>query len=72
MLSFASLAAQPVASADECELAEWRKLRDPVVLHVSLLRGSPAKLDRNTFLHLAGTEPATEPSGSRCLKEDEC
>ena len=39
------------------ELAEWQRLRDPVVLHVSLLRGLPAKLDRDLFLHLAGTEP---------------
>jgi hypothetical protein len=40
------------------ELDEWRKLRDPVTLHVNLLRGLPAKLDRTTFLHLAGDEPA--------------
>jgi hypothetical protein len=38
------------------ELMEWRKLRDPVTLHVSLLRGFPARLDRSTFLHLAGDE----------------
>lgn len=39
------------------ELLEWRKLRDPVTLHVSLLRGFPAPLDRATFLHIAGAEP---------------
>lgn len=39
------------------ELMEWRKLRDPVTLHVSLLRGFPAQLDRATFLHIAGDEP---------------
>lgn len=40
--------------AEPNELAEWRKLRDPVFLHANLLRGLPAKLDRATFLHLAG------------------
>lgn len=40
------------------ELEEWRKLRDPVTLHVNLLRGFPAKLDRATFLHLAGDDAA--------------
>lgn len=38
------------------ELMEWRKLRDPVTLHVSLLRGVPAQLDRATFLHCAGAD----------------
>lgn len=38
------------------ELMEWRKLRDPVTLHVSLLRGQPAQLDRATFLHCAGAD----------------
>jgi hypothetical protein len=38
------------------ELLEWRKLRDPVTLHVSLLRGVPARLDRATFLHCAGVD----------------
>lgn len=38
------------------ELMEWHKLRDPVTLHVSLLRGLPAQLDRATFLHLAGAD----------------
>lgn len=37
-------------------LAEWEKLRDPVTLHVSLLRGFPARLSREVFLHLAGDE----------------
>ena len=40
------------------ELEEWRKLRDPVTLHANLLRGLPAKLDRATFLHLAGDDAA--------------
>ena len=39
------------------ELGEWQKLRDPVVLHVSLLRGFPSKLARETFIHLAGDAP---------------
>ena len=38
------------------ELEEWRKLRDPVTLHVSLLRGVPARLERATFLHCAGAD----------------
>jgi hypothetical protein len=46
-------AAERVAEAT----AEWNKLRDPVTLHVSLLRGFPAQLDRATFLHIAGDEP---------------
>ena len=39
------------------QLREWEKLQDPVFLHVNLLRGLPAKLSRDTFLHLAGDEP---------------
>jgi hypothetical protein len=38
----------------EAEVAEWRKLRDPVTLHANLIRGLPARLDRDTFLHIAG------------------
>jgi len=38
------------------ELAEWHKLRDPANLHANLLRGIPCRLDRATFLHLAGDE----------------
>ena len=37
------------------EVAEWEKLRNPVTLHVSLLRGLPCKLDSATFLHLPVT-----------------
>ena len=49
------------AQASEVEalrakVAEWEKLRDPVTLHVSLLRGFPARLSRAVFLHLAGDE----------------
>lgn len=36
------------------ELRTWRKLKDPQILHVNLLRGLPSQLDRETFLHLAG------------------
>jgi hypothetical protein len=47
--------------ADEIErlraqVAEWEKLGDPVTLHANLLRGIPCRLDRATFLHLAGDE----------------
>lgn len=43
------------------QVAEWEKLGDPVTLHANLLRGIPCRLDRATFLHLAGVrcEPAT-------------
>ncbi len=36
------------------KLAEWERLRDPAVLHASLLRGLPAKLSRDEILHIAG------------------
>jgi hypothetical protein len=38
------------------ELVEWNKLRNPATLHANLLRGIPCRLDRATFLHLAGDE----------------
>lgn len=39
----------------EAELAEWEKLKDPINLHVNLLRGVPCRLDRmQHLLHLAG------------------
>lgn len=52
---------QVASKVDEVEalrakVAEWEKLRDPVTLHVSLLRGFPARLSRAVFLHLAGDE----------------
>ena len=39
------------------QVAEWEKLHDPVTLHANLLRGVPCRLDRDTFLHLAGDAP---------------
>jgi hypothetical protein len=47
-------------AALEAEVAEWRKLRDTTTLHVNLLRGMPASLSRETFLHLAGDGAALE------------
>ncbi len=39
----------------KAQLAEWEKLKDPINLHVNLLRGVPCKLDRmQHLLHLAG------------------
>lgn len=38
------------------QVREWEKLGDPVTLHANLLRGIPCRLDRDTFLHLAGDE----------------
>ena len=40
----------------EIQVSEWEKLGDPLTLHVNLLRGIPCRLDRSTFLHLAGDE----------------
>lgn len=56
---------QVASMVDEVEalrglVAEWEKLRDPVTLHVSLLRGFPARLPRSVFLHLAGDDLAGE------------
>ena len=63
------------AAADEiarlrAELAEWHKLRDPVILHVNLMRGMPARLDRATFLHLAGGAPPFEQEVGRLDAKD--
>jgi hypothetical protein len=38
----------------ERELVEWRKLRDPAVLFVNLLRGEPAKVPARELLNVAG------------------
>lgn len=46
---------QSVAQLQE-ELAEWRKLRQTTVLHVSLMRGLPARLDANQLKHLLGNQ----------------
>lgn len=54
------------------ELAEWQKLRDPVTLHVSLLRGFPAKLDAATFLHIGGHDQLMAAERERCAKLCEC
>lgn len=68
----ARLALMQELQAQRAELAEWNKLRDPVTLHVSLLRGFPAKLNRDTFLHIAGDpvypQNATEPMQKAMLR----
>ena len=38
------------------ELAEWHKLRDPVNLHVNLLRGVPAKMTNAQIWHLVADD----------------
>lgn len=38
------------------ELAEWHKLRDPVNLHVNLLRGMPAKMTNEQIWHLVADD----------------
>lgn len=51
----------------EAELAEWEKLKDPINLHVNLLRGVPCRLDRmQHLLHLAG---ATDYDDLRAVRE---
>jgi hypothetical protein len=42
--------------AKDAEIAEWRKLLDPAVLHANLVRGVPAKLTREQLLHLLGDD----------------
>lgn len=39
-------------------LEQWARLQDPAALHANLLRGLPAQLTREQFLHLAGDAPA--------------
>lgn len=36
------------------EVSEWRKLKDPIVLHINLLRGIPARLTQDMLRHIAG------------------
>jgi uncharacterized small protein (DUF1192 family) len=40
------------------EVDEWRKLRDPVILHCNLLRGMPAKLTPDQVWHLVADDRA--------------
>lgn len=47
---------QPPEADLQAELDEWRKLRDPKVLHANLCRGFPAKLTAEQLLHIAGDE----------------
>jgi len=51
---------KPVATSldDARELAQWRLLRDPNVLHANLLRGQPAQLTRAHLHHLMGADVA--------------
>ena len=59
LLGLYPMAAQVLAAEVrrlEYQVQEWEKLGDPLTLHVNLLRGIPCKLDRATFLHLAGDD----------------
>lgn len=47
--------APPDYEAVADELAQWRKLKDPAVLHHNLLRGFPARLDARQLEHLGGS-----------------
>lgn len=42
------------AEKAEAALAEWEKLKDPVTLHINLLRGFPATLTADMLRHIAG------------------
>ncbi len=59
LLNHAEAQAARIATL-EAEVAEWRRLRDPATLHVNLLRGIPAKLPREVFLHIAGDDPQAD------------
>ncbi|MBI6727065.1 hypothetical protein RYA05_13705 [Pseudomonas syringae pv. actinidiae] len=45
------------------ELAAWKTLKQPQVLHANLMRGFPAKLSKGSLLHLVG---APECSNAGC------
>ena len=63
-------AAEKVSVLQQAELDEWRKLRDPQVLHVNLCRGFPAKLTAEQLLHIAGDATQTtvaEPDGYKLV-----
>lgn len=40
----------------EATIAEWEKLKDPIVLRANLLRGFPARLTTEQLVHIAGDE----------------
>jgi len=41
-------------TAAPSDLAEWERLKDPAVLHASLLQGKPARLTPDQLRHIAG------------------
>lgn len=49
------------------ELEAWKKLKDPVILHASLLAGRPAKLSDAMLLHLAGAGECS--NAGKCSKK---
>lgn len=59
-LSDAEAAIAAVTKAKDAEIAEWKKLLDPAVLHANLNRGIPAKLTREQLLHLLGDDAEIE------------
>ena len=52
------------------ELKEWRRLRDPSILHANLLRGIPASLSRAQFAHLLGTNEGGPPRAATQGRSD--
>lgn len=64
--STATEAAMENLEAMVLELAAWKTLKEPQVLHVNLLRGFPAKLSKASLLHLVG---APECSNAGCCKQ---
>ncbi len=63
-----AVAATPPTPPSAPAGAEWEKLRDPRLLHAALLRGLPAKLSREQFLHLAGVAPAGAGEGEQAKR----
>jgi hypothetical protein len=56
---------------DRGELSEWRRLKDPTILHATLLRGLPARLAPDQLRHIAGDfsqEPAKVGAGQGSLQ----
>jgi hypothetical protein len=52
------------------ELRSWRTLTRPDVLHVSLLRGVPARLSKASLLHLVGAGRCSN-LGYCCMEKGE-
>lgn len=61
------MAALKVLDNTILELAAWKKLKDPQILHANLLSGRPAKLSPASLLHLVGAGECSNAGG--CQKK---